>query len=77
MKEIKEIISTAGGPVRVAKAIGRTKGAVSQWSVVPSEHVIAVCELSGWKLTPNSVRPDLYPNKHDAMPCSPCGCEAA
>lgn len=75
--EIKEVIRMAGGPVKLGRLLKRSKGAVSQWRVVPHDHVIAVCEAAGWKVRPHDLRPDLYPNPTDAMPGSICKCEQA
>lgn len=70
--DIKEIADKAsGGVVALSHALGLSRGAVSQWTLVPSEHVLTVCSLSQWTLTPHQVRPDLYPNPCDAMPTQP------
>lgn len=66
--DIKDIANKVGGVVALSNALGLSRGAVSQWSVVPVDRVIAVCELSGWDLTPHDLRPDIYPNPTDALP---------
>lgn len=66
--DIKEIADKAGGVVALSKRLGLSRGAVSQWDVIPADRVLAVCELTGWKVTPHQARADLYPNPHDAMP---------
>ena len=66
---IKEISRRSGiGVVALSKALGLSRGAASQWNVVPSEHVLPVCELTGWTVSPHQVRSDLYPNPGDALP---------
>lgn len=67
--DIKEISRRSGiGVVALSKALGLSRGAASQWKLVPAEHVLAVCELVGLKVTPHQIRPDLYPNPGDALP---------
>jgi len=75
--DIKEIAEDAGGVVALSTALGLSRGAVSQWQVVPSDRVLAVCAATAWKVTPHQVRPDLYPNPNDALPDSVCKCEKA
>lgn len=76
--EIKDIADKAGGVVALSKALGLSRGAVSQWDVVPSERVLSVCAATNWRVTPHELRPDLYPNLYDALPESMrCPCERA
>lgn len=56
------------GVVALSKALGLSRGAASQWTTVPAEHVLPLCELTGWRVIPHQLRPDLYPNPSDAMP---------
>lgn len=73
---IKEIASKANGVVALSASLGLSRGAVSQWDVVPAERVLAVCELTGWQVTPHQARPDLYPNSFDALPDGhACACQ--
>lgn len=69
--DIKNIAKEAGGVVALSKALGLSRGAVSQWVQVPADRVLDVCELTGWKVTPHQVRADLYPNPCDALPDQP------
>jgi hypothetical protein len=55
--EIDEIIKMAGGPSRVAKAIGRHHSTILGWKTVPPEHVAKLAEISG--IRPAEIRPDL------------------
>ncbi len=67
--DIKEISQRSEiGVVALSKALGLSRGAASQWKLVPAEHVLPLCELAGWKVTPHQVRADLYPNPTDGLP---------
>lgn len=57
-----------GSRAAVARTLGVTKGAVSQWSVVPADRVIQIARATGWCVTPHELRPDLYPNAGDGVP---------
>jgi DNA-binding transcriptional regulator YdaS (Cro superfamily) len=35
---------------------------------IPAEHVIPACKAVDWKVTPNELRPDLYPHPNDGLP---------
>lgn len=66
---IKEVTRRADlGVVALSKALGLSRGAVSQWDVVPADRVLEVCRVAGWKVTPHELRSDLYPNPTDALP---------
>ncbi|HDI3023793.1 TPA: helix-turn-helix domain-containing protein [Cronobacter turicensis] len=57
----------------IAKALGISPQAVNQWfskSTVPPRYVLAVCEMTGWKITPHEVCPEIYPNSDDGLPTS-------
>lgn len=47
---------------------------ISKWllrsraEVPPAEYVVPIAEIVGWRVTPHELRPDLYPNPHDALP---------
>lgn len=44
---------------------------VSYWiktSVVPDIHCIAISWATEWKISPNKLRPDIYPHPHDGLP---------
>ena len=66
--EISEIASHCGGVIAMSLKLGLSRAAMAGWKQVPAERVIQVCEKTGWKVTPHDVRPDLYPNRCDAMP---------
>lgn len=52
----------------LANRIKCSHSAISQWERVPAERVLAVAEACGWRVTPNQLRPDLYPNQMDGLP---------
>ena len=55
---IKDIISKAGGPAKVATHFDDlTSQAVSQWTRVPDERLEKMAELTGY--SPAQLRPDL------------------
>lgn len=55
---IREAADRIGGIVALAKALGITKGAVSQWERVPAEHVLLVERLTG--VSRHDLRPDVF-----------------
>lgn len=70
MLDIQTIFNEKRGlRIKVARALGITHGAVSQWKRVPAERVIAVSDLTG--VPRHELRPDLYP------PTMPASSEAA
>lgn len=64
-------ISKIGLLEDVGERFGKSAMAISQWRKrgVPAEHIIPLCEHAGWVVTPHDINPDLYPNKHDGLPC--------
>lgn len=44
---IKEIVRAAGGPMKIAAALGLDHSAISKWRQVPVHHVIRIAEMSG------------------------------
>lgn len=59
MADLRSIIQKAGGPVKVAAALGITSSAVSQWKRVPPERVLAMEAATG--VPRYELRPDMYP----------------
>ncbi len=53
-----EIVSSFG---RLAKLVGITRQAISQWDKVPADRVLAVERATGGQVTRSELRPDLYP----------------
>ena len=54
-----------GTLVSIARAIGRSHGAVWQWTQVPAEHVATVESVTG--IPRHKLRPDLYPIAREAL----------
>jgi 4-hydroxyphenylacetate 3-monooxygenase len=58
---LAEAIAAAGGTAALARAVGLSPQAVSQWRRVPAARVIAVEAASG--VSRRRLRPDLYPQR--------------
>ncbi|WP_428980140.1 YdaS family helix-turn-helix protein [Brucella anthropi] len=54
MEAVKDVISFAD----LARKIGVTRGAVSQWERVPAERIAEVAHITG--LPMSTIRPDLF-----------------
>ncbi|XRB28335.1 helix-turn-helix domain-containing protein [Novacetimonas hansenii] len=54
----REIIRRAGGPLKVAKAVGRHHATVIGWRRVPAEHVRTVSRMCG--IPSHIIRPDVF-----------------
>lgn len=54
----------------LAKKLGVTQAMISKivLSKCPAETVLSLSEVSGWQVTPNELRPDLYPHPQDGLP---------
>lgn len=74
-------VELAGGQVHLARAIrkripGSKIGQVHVWGwlnnvkieVPPADVVIPIAEALDYRMTPHMLRPDLYPNRSDALP---------
>ena len=59
---IKKVVDVVRTKVAIARHLGITKGAVSQWTTIPAKHVLAIEELTGGKVTRYELRPDRYPS---------------
>jgi DNA-binding transcriptional regulator YdaS (Cro superfamily) len=55
---IKQIAQKAGGVVAMSKALGLSRGAVSQWKKVPLDRVVDVERITG--ISRRSLRPDVF-----------------
>ncbi len=51
--------SNVGSKAALARHLGLTRAAISQWQSVPPHHVLTVERLSG--ISRHELRPDLYP----------------
>lgn len=66
--KIQRIAKEVGGVVALSRILGLSRGAVSQWDVVPVDRVLDVCRAVAWQVTPHQLRPDIYPNPTDGIP---------
>lgn len=67
-----------GGQSAVAIALKTENNPITQAHVwkwmnttkhgIPAEYVIKACEIVDYKITPNMLRPDLYPHENDGLP---------
>lgn len=55
---IKEIAQKVGGVVALSRALGLSRGAVSQWEIVPLERVNEVARITG--IPRELIRPDFF-----------------
>lgn len=63
LAEVKRLIALPakrGGSVKIAALIGRTEAAVSQWRVVPHEHVLTLEKAVRSRVTRYQMRPDIF-----------------
>ena len=56
---LRELLMRRGRVTEIARAIGYTKQAVSQWSKIPREHAPTIAEALGLNLW--DIRPDIWP----------------
>lgn len=66
---LEAAIQAAGGVGTLARGLGISQPAVSSWSRVPAERVIAVEALTG--VTRATLRPDLYPDASESTLATP------
>tara|TARA_R110000787_G_scaffold121408_1_gene232274 strand:- start:256 stop:510 length:255 start_codon:yes stop_codon:yes gene_type:complete len=60
--EIKSIIKKAGGQLKLARLLGISQPAVSQWERIPVEHVLIIEHMVG--INRHEMRPDVYPEEY-------------
>ena len=68
---LKKAIDYCEGITALAVKINEKPNTVSMWiqrDNLPADKVIPVSEATGWQVTPNQLRPDLYPHPHDGLP---------
>lgn len=61
----------ADNKAALASAAGVSRQAVSRWDLnetVRAEYVRPICAFLDWRISPNVLRADLYPNPDDALP---------
>lgn len=71
LEPIKRAIKAAGTGVALAKMLGVTPQAVSQWAkgaAIAPERIIDIARATNWTVTPHELNPALYPNPKDGLP---------
>lgn len=68
MNPIERAASILGSQAALASALGVSNMAVVQWKKrgVPAVRVLAIERATGGRVTRHDLRPDLYPQEHDA-----------
>ena len=61
---MKEAITRAGGTSALARALGISQAAISQWRQVPYSRVLTVEQITG--VPRYELRPDIYGQKPEA-----------
>jgi DNA-binding transcriptional regulator YdaS (Cro superfamily) len=57
---LREASRYAGGPAKLAEAIGVSRQALYLWDKVPAERVPAIVDATGGALSRHQLRPDLW-----------------
>ncbi len=58
---LKRAVALAGGLTALARGLGISPQAISQWQQVPATRVLAVERATDGAVTRSELRPDLYP----------------
>ncbi len=58
---LKRAVALAGGLTALARGLGISPQAISQWQQVPAARVLAVERAIDGAVTRSELRPDLYP----------------
>ncbi len=58
---LRSVLEKVGGPTVLAKYLGISASAVTQWHDVPGRHLLRASALSG--IPPEKIRPDLAPTE--------------
>ncbi|MEO1223347.1 MAG: Cro/CI family transcriptional regulator [Pseudomonadota bacterium] len=58
---LKKALVAAGGPAALARALGVSRQAISQWTRVPAERVLDVERACNGAVSRHELRPDIYP----------------
>ncbi len=58
---LKRAVALAGGLTALARGLGISPQAISQWRQVPATRVLAVERATDGAVTRSELRPDLYP----------------
>lgn len=67
---LKEKILSMFTQKSIAKKLGCRQQTISLWlnKGVPNGKILLFSEALGWAVTPNEIRPDLYPGVFDGLP---------
>ena len=65
---LSQAIEKAGGAVALARRLGITSQAISQWRRVPPLRVLEVEEATGRRVSRHELRPDIYPLEQVSAP---------
>lgn len=57
---LKRVLEIVGGPAALARHLGITKQAISQWAQVPAERVLDVEDATDGAVRCHEMRPDIY-----------------
>jgi DNA-binding transcriptional regulator YdaS (Cro superfamily) len=60
---LEKVISVVGGVAELARRLGVTSQAVSQWDAVPAERVLQVERACNGEVSRYDIRPDIYPRE--------------
>ena len=61
--DMTDILSRFGSKSDLARAAGVTKQAVSQWTNIPAERVLAIESATDYRVSRHDLRPDIYPRE--------------
>lgn len=72
-QNLSKAVAIAGGQSALAIKLGVKQAHVWGWlhktkDGLPPEQVLPVCYATHWQVTPNQLRPDLYPHPKDGLP---------
>ncbi len=70
MNALQRVIEIKGSQTALAAVVGAKQQAVGYWlkEGVPGEHVLKISADVNYQVTPNDLRPDLYPHPDDGLP---------
>jgi len=63
---LPKAVEAAGGTSALARQLGISPQAISQWTRVPAERVLDVERATGGQVTRHELRPDIYPPATEA-----------